>query len=64
MGVGLGIDGEKIGNLNVDNMKESKKEEDEIEVSAGCWINFRFLGRCISARSKVDSSICGGTTPS
>nr|GEU72650.1 probable serine/threonine-protein kinase PIX7 [Tanacetum cinerariifolium] len=64
MGVGLGIDGEKIGNLNVDNMKESKKEEDGIEVSAGCWINFRFFGRCISARSKVNSSICGGTTPS
>ena len=47
---------EKIGTLSVDKIEESKKIKDEIEIR-GCWIKFRFLGRCISTRSKVDNSI-------
>ncbi|KVI02498.1 Protein kinase, ATP binding site-containing protein [Cynara cardunculus var. scolymus] len=39
-----------------------KKKEDEIEIR-GCWIKFSFLGRCISTRSKVESSICGSSIP-
>ncbi|CAI9276999.1 unnamed protein product [Lactuca saligna] len=53
---------EKIGTLSVDKMEESKKKEDEIEIR-GCWIKFRFLGRCISTRSKVENSICGNSIP-
>ncbi|KAL7608926.1 hypothetical protein Lser_V15G13058 [Lactuca serriola] len=53
---------EKIGTLSVDKMEKSRKKEDEIEIR-GCWIRFRFLGRCISTRSKVENSICGNSVP-
>lgn len=62
MGLGLGIDSDKIETLSIDIINESKKKEDEIEVT-GCWIKFRFLGRCISTRSKVESSNCVSTSP-
>lgn len=55
MGLGVGIGSEQMRNLNVDEMK---KDDDEIEVT-GCWIKFRFLGKCISMKSKVESSVCG-----
>ncbi|XP_071693702.1 serine/threonine-protein kinase PBL34-like isoform X2 [Rutidosis leptorrhynchoides] len=61
MGLGLAIDSEKIETLSVDKIEQNKKE-DEIEVT-GCWIKFKFLGRCISKRSKVESSNCVSTSP-
>lgn len=27
--------------------------------STGCWVKLRFIGSCISSRSKVDSSVSG-----
>nr|XP_043606078.1 serine/threonine-protein kinase PBL34-like [Erigeron canadensis] len=62
MGLGIGIDSKKIGNLSVDKIEDNKKNEDEIEVT-GCWIKFRFLGRCISTRSKVESTNCISSIP-
>ncbi|KAJ0667341.1 putative protein kinase RLK-Pelle-RLCK-VIIa-2 family [Helianthus annuus] len=71
----MGIDSEQMGTSNVDKMH---KKDDEIEVK-GCWVKFRFFGKCISTRSKVETSICdqpvvptassattsnGGSTPS
>ncbi|KAI3665890.1 hypothetical protein L6452_44525 [Arctium lappa] len=46
--------------MGLDKMDGTKKKEDEIEIT-GCWIKFNFLGRCISTRSKVESSICGSS---
>ncbi|KAH7570157.1 hypothetical protein JRO89_XS05G0059700 [Xanthoceras sorbifolium] len=45
--------------------KKKKKVEDEVEEEeeeTGCWVKFRFIGSCISSRSKVDSSISGTST--
>ncbi|KAL4581741.1 hypothetical protein LXL04_006269 [Taraxacum kok-saghyz] len=59
--MGVGPDSIKTRVLNVDKLKESKKKEDEVH-DTGCWIKFRFFGRCISSRSKVESSISGSST--
>lgn len=46
--------------------KKEKEKSGESEVGdeseVGCWIKFRLMGSCISARSKVDTSISGGST--
>ncbi|XP_050237649.1 serine/threonine-protein kinase PBL34-like isoform X1 [Mercurialis annua] len=50
------------------NNKKKKKKQvsgsgDVIEdAETGCWFRFRFMGSCISSRSKVDSSLSGATT--
>ncbi|KAD3641025.1 hypothetical protein E3N88_30248 [Mikania micrantha] len=62
MGLDVEIDSEQIGALNVSKIKGCSKKEDEIEVT-GCWIKFRFFGKCISMRSKVETSVCGSNNP-
>lgn len=57
----MGPDSIKTRVLNVDKLKEGKKKEDEVH-ETGCWIKFRFFGRCISSRAKVESSISGSST--
>ncbi|XP_022776936.1 probable serine/threonine-protein kinase PIX7 isoform X2 [Durio zibethinus] len=45
--------------------KNSEKEglDDEAVVEeTGCWVKLRFIGSCISSRSKVDSSVSGTST--
>lgn len=44
--------------------KKKKKVEDEVEEEGetGCWVKLRFIGSCISSRSKVDSSVSGSGT--
>lgn len=45
--------------------KKKKKEEDEEDLkeeSLGCWMNLRFMGNCISSKSKVENSISGTST--
>lgn len=59
--MGVGPDSIKTRVLNVDKLKENKKKDDEVQ-ETGCWIKFRFFGRCISSRSKVESSISGSST--
>lgn len=43
-------------------MKKDKENEDVIDAGktkTGCWVGLRFIGSCISSRSKVDSSVSG-----
>ena len=42
--------------------KKKKEDEDLDEAQAGCWVRLRFIGSCISSRSKVDSSVSGSDT--
>ncbi|KAJ0094865.1 hypothetical protein Patl1_16326 [Pistacia atlantica] len=44
--------------------KKKKEVEDEVEAgeATGCWLKLRFIGSCISSRSKVDSSVSGTST--
>lgn len=53
----MGPDSIKTRVLNVDKLK---KESDGEET--GCWIKLRFFGKCISSRSKVESSSSGTST--
>lgn len=53
----LGAIGETLG---AGGSSESEAGDDKSEV--GCWIKFRLMGNCISARSKVDSSISSAST--
>lgn len=64
--MGLSHDAAKMGNVVV---KESKERKDGIEgkddddaVNARCWFKFRLFGRCLASRSKIDSSVNGGST--
>nr|AFK45923.1 unknown [Medicago truncatula] len=46
-------------------MKKDKENEDVIDAGktkTGCWVGLRFIGSCISSRSKVDSSVSGSGT--
>ncbi|KAG8663231.1 serine/threonine-protein kinase PBL34 isoform X3 [Manihot esculenta] len=70
--MGLGSeDGEVKASLDVCQSKGRKKKkkdggvgcsgEDDVveEAETGCWFKFRFIGSCISSRSKIDSSVSG-----
>ncbi|XP_068649840.1 serine/threonine-protein kinase PBL34-like isoform X2 [Aristolochia californica] len=46
---------------HVGKSKGRKKNDVESE-ETGCWIKFRFIGNCISSRSKVDNSITSSST--
>ncbi|KAL6324912.1 hypothetical protein AAG906_019820 [Vitis piasezkii] len=59
--MGLGPDAIQVGNWEVGNSKGRKKKDDE-EEATGCWIKFRFMGSCMSARSKVESSVSSSST--
>lgn len=56
---GWGV-GKLKGRKKKDKGEEKEKEEEEEET--GCWVKWRFIGSCISSRSKVDSSISGTST--
>lgn len=63
--MGLGPDAGEMGTLVVSESKQKSIEEEEEEndtMDARCWIKFRFLGRCLASRSKVNSSINGNST--
>lgn len=61
--MGLGGGNGKVETWEVGKSKGGKKKKKEVEEMGeeeiGCWIRLRFLGSCISSRSKVDSSISG-----
>ncbi|XP_052175196.1 serine/threonine-protein kinase PBL34-like isoform X2 [Diospyros lotus] len=59
--MGLIGDGVKGESWDVGKSKSRKKKEPEVE-EAGCWVRLRFIGSCISSRSKVDSSVSGLST--
>ena len=69
--MGLGGENGKVETWEVGKSKGVKKKKKKEVVEAkggvgeeeiGCWVRLRFLGSCISSRSKVDSSISGTTT--
>ncbi|XWS32839.1 hypothetical protein CRYUN_Cryun22dG0024500 [Craigia yunnanensis] len=41
--------------------KSSWKKKDGGEEETGCWVKFRFMGSCMSSRSRVDNSMSGRT---
>ncbi|QCD90496.1 Protein kinase [Vigna unguiculata] len=43
--------------------RKKKKGNEEVEgAGSGCWFRLRFMGSCISSRSKVDTSVSGSGT--
>ena len=36
---------------------DAEEVEEGAEAEAGCWVRLRFIGSCISSRSKVDTSV-------
>ncbi|XP_040861475.1 serine/threonine protein kinase-like protein isoform X2 [Glycine max] len=42
--------------------RKKKKGDEGGEAEAGCWVRLRFIGSCISSRSKVDTSVSGSGT--
>lgn len=63
--MGLVDDGLKMESWDVKNSKGSKKRgdvDDDDDEETGCWMKLRFIGSCISSRSKVDNSISGIST--
>lgn len=63
--MGLDSDLAKVEACNVEKSKGGKKKKDDDDDSSedtGCWIKLRFIGSCITSRSKVDSSVSGTST--
>ena len=68
--MGLGGENGKVKTWEVGKSKGVKKKKKEVvegkggveDEEIGCWVRLRFVGSCISSRSKVDSSISGTTT--
>ncbi|KAG6407890.1 hypothetical protein SASPL_130890 [Salvia splendens] len=60
--MGLADDGLKVESWGVEKSKGRKKRDDDDVEETGCWIKLRFIGSCISSRSKVDNSLSGITT--
>jgi len=68
----MGLGGAENGKVVVESLdvckskgrKKKKKEDGEVEEKeeTGCWFRLRFIGSCISSRSKVDSSVSGTST--
>ncbi|MBA0685758.1 hypothetical protein Goari_013406, partial [Gossypium aridum] len=42
----------------------SRKKKDGGEEETGCWVKLRFMGSCMSSRSRVDNSVSGRTAES
>ncbi|OMO90286.1 hypothetical protein CCACVL1_07422 [Corchorus capsularis] len=70
--MGLGFEDVKVKSWDTCKSKGRKKkkknsEKEDLDDEAmveetGCWVKLRFIGSCISSRSKVDSSVSGTST--
>ncbi|CAA2976218.1 probable receptor kinase At5g15080 [Olea europaea subsp. europaea] len=62
--MGSGGDSLEVGSWEVGKSKgrKKKKKDGDAEEATGCWIKLRYIGSCISSRSKVDSSNSGIST--
>ncbi|WRX21756.1 Serine-threonine/tyrosine-protein kinase [Theobroma cacao] len=54
--MGFGHQSEKV-----EEKKSSRKKKDGGEEETGCWVKLRFMGSCMSSRSRVDNSMSGRT---
>ncbi|XP_021297510.1 probable serine/threonine-protein kinase PIX7 isoform X1 [Herrania umbratica] len=45
----------------VEEKKSFRKKKDGGEEETGCWVKLRFMGSCMSSRSRVDNSMSGRT---
>ncbi|MBA0697510.1 hypothetical protein Goari_021049 [Gossypium aridum] len=52
----------QVGPWNVENSKGKKKKDSE-DGEPGCWFKFRFMGNCLSPRTKMEGSTSGTSTP-
>ncbi|GKV08700.1 hypothetical protein SLEP1_g20298 [Rubroshorea leprosula] len=59
----LGPDAIQVGAWNVGKSNRKKKKDCEAEGHRS-WIKFRFMGSCLSARSKADGSVSGTSSQS
>ncbi|KAM5581443.1 serine/threonine-protein kinase PBL34-like [Rosa sericea] len=59
--MGVGPEALQVGSWNKGKSKGKQKVEEEDEIR-GCWMKFRFMGSCMSSKSKVDSSTSGNST--
>ncbi|XP_057949064.1 serine/threonine-protein kinase PBL34-like isoform X2 [Malania oleifera] len=59
--MGLGTEGVKAESWDVGKSKSRKNKDGALE-ETGCWPKLRFIGSCISSRSKVDNSVSGTST--
>ncbi|KAL1538676.1 Serine/threonine-protein kinase pbl34 [Salvia divinorum] len=53
-----------VGNSKARMGKMVTDDGDDGASVTGCWFKFRFFGRCLSARTKVDSSVSGSGSAS
>ena len=45
----------------VEKKSSRKKKDGRGEEETGCWVKLRFMGSCMSSRSRVDNSLSGRT---
>ncbi|RXH89529.1 hypothetical protein DVH24_031886 [Malus domestica] len=59
MGLGRGA---SVVSKNVGKSKGKKRKDDQDEV-AGCWMKLRFMGMCMSPKTKLNTPTSGTTSP-
>ncbi|KAK8592899.1 hypothetical protein V6N13_043476 [Hibiscus sabdariffa] len=52
----------QVGPSSVEKSKGKKKKDSE-DGEPGCWFKFRFMGNCLSPRTKMEGSVSGTSTP-
>ncbi|CAI9771938.1 unnamed protein product [Fraxinus pennsylvanica] len=60
--MGLSGDSLEARSWEVGKSEGRNKKNGDAEVKTGCWIKLRYIGSCISSRSKVYSSLSGIST--
>ncbi|XP_004297955.1 PREDICTED: probable receptor-like protein kinase At5g15080 isoform X3 [Fragaria vesca subsp. vesca] len=59
--MGVGVEALQVGSWNKGKSKGKHKIEEGDEIK-GCWMKFRFMGRCLSPKTKMDNSTSGTST--
>lgn len=59
----INADSMNAGKSKSKGRKDIHNDDDEDNAEeAGCWTKFRFFGRCLSSRTKDDSSVSGSSS--
>ncbi|KAL4353837.1 hypothetical protein GQ457_06G041740 [Hibiscus cannabinus] len=59
--MGFGNQSESFVEKKSPRKKKDGGNEEEEEEETGCWVRLRFMGSCMSSRSRVDNSLSGRT---